>query len=235
MERGSGRPSTYIACFQFFLAPTDAAGLNPDPARAPDIITNSWGCPVGPPPNGEDCALNSFDATLNAVRAAGILTVVAAGNGTPSCGTIGDPPAISPAVFTVGSTTNSDAISGFSLFGPVTVDGSNRLKPDIVAPGSSVRSAIPGSTYGVKSGTSMATPNVAGVAALVLSANPALRGDPAAVERILRETAVPLTSPQSCGAFAGSAVPNVVFGHGRVDAYAAVLRALTLLRDGFEP
>lgn len=236
MERGNGRPSTYLECFQFFLAPTDAAGQNPDPAKAPDIISNSWGCPVGPPPGGEDCVLTSFDTALTALRTAGILVVVAAGNGTPNCGSIADPPAISPQAFTVGATNNSDAIASFSLIGPVTVDGSNRIKPDVVAPGVSVRSSTRNGSYGFSSGTSMATPAVAGAAALVLSAAPSLRGQPAEIERILRETAVPLTGGTSCGAFSSAAWPNIRFGHGRIDAWAAVQAASAgLFANGFEP
>jgi serine protease AprX len=239
MDAGTGRPSTYLECFQFFLAPTDASGANPRPDLAPDVITNSWGCPVGPPPAGEDCALQSFDVALAAIRAAGIVNVVAAGNGSPNCGTIATPPAISADVFTVGSTTNSDVLSSFSLVGPVVVDGSGRLKPDLVAPGSGVRSATPGGSYGVKSGTSMATPNVAGVAALVISANPALRGDVAAVERILRETAQRLNPPGlNCAPYLATDYPNHVYGFGRVDALAAVQRAQAapaLFRSGFEP
>ena len=238
MDRGVGRPSTYLECFQYFLAPTDAAGANPRPDLAPDVIVNSWGCPVGPPPGGEDCVLSSFDGVLSAVRAAGIVNVVAAGNGSPNCGSIATPPAISADVFTIGATDNSDQRAPFSLVGPVTVDGSNRLKPDLVAPGASVRSTYPANSYATLSGTSMAAPNVAGVAALVISANPALRGDVAAIERILRETALPLNPPGlNCGASLATDYPNHVYGWGRVDALAAVQRALAeapLFRDGFE-
>jgi subtilisin family serine protease len=234
MDSGDGRPSTYLGCFQFFLAPTDLTGQNPDPARAPDIITNSWGCPAS-----EQCTLDSFDTALAAIRAAGIVNVVAAGNGSASCGSINTPPATSPDVFTIGSTTNSDVKSSFSLIGPVTIDGSNRLKPDLMAPGSGVRSAVPGGGYGSKSGTSMATPNVAGVAALVISANPALRGDVDAIEQILRETALPLNpAGLDCGGFAATAYPNHIYGYGRVDALAAVQRAAaqaSLFTSGFEP
>ncbi len=234
MDSGDGRPSTYLGCFQFFLAPTDGNGANPRPDLAPDIITNSWGCPPS-----EQCNLDSFDTALAAVRAAGILNVVAAGNDGASCGSINTPPATSPDVFTIGSTTNLDVRSSFSSIGPVTIDGSNRLKPDVMAPGSSVRSAVPGGGYGSKSGTSMATPNVAGVAALVMSANPALRGDPAAVEAILRETAVPINpAGLNCGSFVASAYPNHIHGFGRVDALAAVQRASAetpMFRSGFEP
>ena len=232
MDSGDGRPSTYLGCFQFFLAPTNLQGLDPDPARAPDIITNSWSCPPS-----EQCTLDSFDTALAAIRAAGILNVVAAGNGGTSCGSINTPPATSPDVFTIGSTTNNDVKSSFSLIGPVTVDGSNRLKPDLMAPGNSVRSAVPGGGYGTISGTSMATPNVAGVAALVMSANPALRGEPEALEAILRETAVRLNPPGlDCPGFLSTAYPNHIYGYGRVDALAAVLVAVgNVHRDGFEP
>ena len=45
MERGLGTLSTYVECFDFFLAPTDLNGENPDPAMAPHVINNSWSCP----------------------------------------------------------------------------------------------------------------------------------------------------------------------------------------------
>ncbi len=46
MDQGNGTPATYSECYQFFLAPTTVAGTNPDPSKAPDVINNSWGCPV---------------------------------------------------------------------------------------------------------------------------------------------------------------------------------------------
>jgi subtilisin family serine protease len=233
MERGNGTPATYIECFQFFLAPSDATGANPDPARAPHIINNSWGCPPS-----EGCSPATLQAVVDNVRAAGILVVVSAGNSGDACGSVVDPPAIYAGSFSVGAITSSDAIADFSSRGPVTVDLSNRLKPDIAAPGAGIRSSVRGSGYASLSGTSMAGPHVAAVAALVMSANPDLRGNPAAVEAILRETAIPTTSAQTCGTFSGASVPNAVFGHGRIDALAAVQRAfaeILLFRDGFEP
>jgi serine protease AprX len=228
MDRGVGRPSTYLACFQFFIAPTDPAGNNPQPALAPHVLVNSWSCPIGPPPAGEDCALGSFDAALASLRAAGILAVVAAGNGTPRCGSIADPPAISEAAFTVGAARNDGTIAPFSLWGPVTVDGSNRMKPDVTAPGVEVRSAVSGGGYARFSGTSMATPAAAGVAALMMGANPLLIGQPEEVGRLLKATATPALHLADCGAFSGQASPNPVFGHGRVDALAAVSAATEL-------
>lgn len=45
MDQGNGTPASYTECFEFFLAPTDLAGQNPNPDLAPDVINNSWACP----------------------------------------------------------------------------------------------------------------------------------------------------------------------------------------------
>lgn len=232
MNRGVGTVSTYLDCFQWFVAPTDLQGNDPQPALAPHAINNSWLCTVG-----EGCDLPGLlDEAIANTHAAGILVAVAAGNSGPGCGTIFDPPALHPSAFTIGATTTTDTIASFSSRGPVTRDGSNRLKPDVSGPGVGVYSSVRGGQYGPSSGTSMATPHVVGAAALVMSANPDLRGDPERVMQLLRDTAVPLTSAQNCGPFAGASVPNAVFGHGRIDALAAVQAALALrsFRDGFE-
>src|SRR5690606_9828155 len=134
MEQGVGTPVTYSECFQWFVAPTDLAGDNADPAMAPDVISNSWTCTPG-----EGCAdPNLLLTVVENVRAAGIVVASAAGNSGPSCSTISQPPGIYDAAFTVGASTLDDAIAGFSSRGPVMVDGSNRLKPDVTAPGVSV-------------------------------------------------------------------------------------------------
>lgn len=54
MNDGLGRSRAWYAdCFQWFVAPTNLAGANPDPAMSPDVINNSWGCPnTG---GGENC------------------------------------------------------------------------------------------------------------------------------------------------------------------------------------
>ncbi len=228
MDRGSGRPSTYLACFQFLLAPTRVDGSDPRPDLAPAITVNSWACPPGPPPMGEECSLDSFDAALAAAEAAGQLTVAAAGNGNPLCGSINIAPAHSPHALVVGATDNAGNIAPFSLWGPVLVDGSGRMKPDLSAPGVSVRSSVPGGQYGLSSGTSMATPGVAGVAALVLGANPLLIGQPQATAALLKGSSVATQHPASCANAPGQQSPNPMFGHGRVDALAAVNAATSL-------
>ena len=217
MDQGNGTPTTYMECYQWFIAPTDLNNQNPDPAMAPDVINNSWGCPVS-----EGCTdPNILLSTVQAVRAAGIVTVHSAGNSGSGCSSVDTPSAIYDESFSVGSTTSTDAISSFSSRGPVTVDGSNRLKPDISAPGSSVRSSVPGGGYSVFSGTSMAGPHVAGLVGLIVSAEPSLAGNVAAIETLIQDTAVQLTSTQECGGIPGSQIPNNTFGYGRINALAA--------------
>jgi serine protease AprX len=216
MDQGNGTPDTYTECFQWFLAPTDQNDSNPRPDLAPDVISNSWGCPPS-----EGCNPASLQSVVSNVRAAGILVVVSAGNAGNLCGTVQDPPAIYDASFSVGATDSSDAIAPFSSRGPVTIDGSNRPKPDISAPGVGVRSSLRGGGYGSMSGTSMAAPHVAGLAALLMSAQPALKGQVSQLEDLIEHSAVPRTSSQTCGGVPGSNIPNNVYGWGRIDALAA--------------
>jgi subtilisin family serine protease len=218
MNQGIGTPATYIECFEFFLAPYPVNGTpaQGDPDRAPDVSNNSWGCPAS-----EGCSPGTLLAAVQAQRAAGILTVVSAGNSGSSCGTVNTPAAIYDESYSVGSHTIANAISSFSSRGPVTVDGSNRLKPDITAPGSNVRSSTRTSTtsYGSLSGTSMAGPHVAGAVALLWSAKPALRNDIATTEALFNDTAVHVMD-STCGS--PTSVPNHVWGWGRLDVRAAV-------------
>ncbi len=221
MNEGAGTPTTYIECFEWFIAPTDLAGGNPNPAMAPDVINNSWGCP-----ESEGCSPGNFvimQEVVERVRAAGIFVVVSAGNDGSACSTVNTPAAIYDAVFSVGSTTSTEAASSFSSRGPVTVDGSNRMKPDIAAPGSGVRSAVPGGGYSSMSGTSMAGPHVAGLVGLMISAVPAAAGNIDLLEDLIRQSAFhPVAAAQVCGGVNTNVFPNNTFGSGRIDALAAV-------------
>jgi len=218
MNVGNGTPATYSECFEWFVAPTDVAGQNPDPSKSPHVINNSWTCP-----EVEGCEFDTLRTVVENTRAAGILVVASAGNEGSGCSTVANPIAIYDAAFSVGATDIGDNIASFSSRGPVTVDGSNRLKPDVSAPGVSVRSCIPGGGYTSLNGTSMAGPHVAGLAALLMSARPDLIGDVDALEALLELSSFPLTSSQTCGGIPGGSIPNPIFGHGRIDGVASLM------------
>ena len=234
MTEGAGAVPTYMECMQWFIAPTDTTGQNPDPTKAPHVINNSWGCYEGcPPPALQD--------TLRASRAAGIFYAVSAGNdgssplgvinsGQVICNTINTPLARYPEAFTVGSTDHrTDNISYFSSRGSVLGEPSaptGLMKPNISAPGSGIRSSVKNGTYASFSGTSMAGPHVAGLVALLVSANPRLAGLVNRLEDIIEQTAVKKTTTEGCGLDSATAVPNNTYGWGRIDALAAVLEAL---------
>ncbi len=227
MDQGNGTPASYIECMEFFLAPYPVNGTpaQGDPSMAPNVTTNSWSCPPS-----EGCSAGSLQAAVQAQRDAGIMMVAAAQNSGPNCSTVLDPPGTYDEVYTVGAlNTGADTIASFSSRGPVTADGSSRLKPDLSAPGTDTRSALNTTvvSYGNKSGTSMATPHVAGAVALLWSAQPLLRGDVAMTETILNETAVPINS-STCDGGGPAISPNNTYGYGRLDIKAAVDRALTL-------
>ncbi len=183
------------AAFEWLLAPDG------DPDLAPQVVSNSWGNSRG--------TLTTFQRDLNALRAAGIFALFAAGNDGPDGGSVGSPASL-PGAFAVGASDQDDEVAQFSSRGPSPW---GETRPHVVAPGVNVRSAIPGGAYVEKHGTSVAAPHAAGVAALMLSVQPDLTITRTAF--ILTSTAVPLTD----------VIPNNNSGYGRIDAYAAVALA----------
>ena len=227
MERGYGSPSTYIECFEWFLAPTDLQGNNPDPSKSPHVINNSWSCP-----EKEGCTTSNFETmrmVIENVKKAGIVVVVSAGNdGNRGCSSISKPPSMFEESFSVGATRENDTIASFSSRGPVLLDNGKLLKPNVVAPGVSVRSSIPNGGYASFSGTSMSGPHTVGLVALIISANPDLAGQVETIENIIELSAIPMTAENDCGELAMNAIPNHSYGFGRIDALKAVNKALLL-------
>jgi subtilisin family serine protease len=159
------------------------------------------------------------------LRNAGIFVVVGTGNDGPMCETVSMPLPLYDSVFAVGAIDQFGNMGDFSSRGPVTSDGSGRIKPDIVAPGVDILSSTPENTYAQFSGTSMAGPHVVGVVALIWSAQPDLIGDIDATEQLIIDTAQPYTGDTSLGCFSGD-MPSNAYGYGVVDVYAAVKKAL---------
>jgi subtilisin family serine protease len=226
-----------VGSAEWILAPCPVGVLPGDVRcdvdRRPHVVNNSWG----------DCELATtefFEEAIDAWRAAGIFTVFSNGNtgnceySSAFCGSLGNP-ARHYQVTSVGATDENDDVAAFSLWGP-SDDPDPRLaeyadvKPEVSAPGHYVRSAYrrTDSDYVMMKGTSMAAPHVSGIAALVLSAGPAFTGEHDALEDLLKETAVARPYTTTCGNEGPGQVPNNAFGWGRVDALAAVERAVVL-------
>jgi len=230
MEDGWGAPNTYLECFEWFLAPTDLNNQNPDPTKAPHVINNSWGCP-----EVEGCDTSNFvllEMAINNLKLAGVVVVVSAGNSGSGCHSVNTPAAIFESSFSVGALGMNDTITNFSSRGSVNVDSSGRTKPNVTAPGQSVTSYwLQGTgtntfSYLNASGTSMAGPHVAGLVALMISADSTLAGDVDRIENIIEQTAIGRTTDQNCGGISGMTIPNNTYGFGVVDALAAVNQAL---------
>ncbi|MEU8223226.1 S8 family serine peptidase [Kribbella sp. NPDC048915] len=190
---------------QWMLAPTELDGSNPDPAKRPNIINNSWGGPPGNP---------WYQEWVRQWVAAGIFPTFSAGNEGPGCSTAGSPGDY-PESYAVGAVDENGAVASFSSRGnPLSGD----VKPDIAAPGEMIRSAYPGNRYVFFSGTSMAAPHVSGAVAVLWSAAPELVGDVARTRGVLDRSARD-HDDTSCG---GTAADNHVYGEGLLDVLAAV-------------
>ncbi|MFC0113131.1 S8 family serine peptidase [Kibdelosporangium aridum] len=205
-EASSCSNTALLSSGQFIVAPTDLNGQNPRPDLAPDVVNNSWGGGGNNP---------WYQATVDAWVAAGIFPAFSNGNsGALGCNSSGSPGDYAVS-YSAGAFDVNNAIASFSSRGP---GAGGLIKPNIAAPGVAVRSSITNNGYGSISGTSMASPHVAGVVALIWSASPALAGDINATKALLNQTAVDTDSAQ-CG---GTPQNNNVWGEGKLDAFASV-------------
>ncbi len=159
--------SDILDAFQWVLDPDGNPATTDD---VPDVLLNSWGIPKGLFLPCDD----TFWGAIDNVEAAGIVTIFAAGNEGPDPKTLRSPAdrASTPlSSFAVGAVDNSKNITNFSSRGPSSCD-TTQIKPEVVAPGVSIRSSYKGGTYMYMTGTSMAAPYVAGIVALLRQYNP---------------------------------------------------------------
>jgi hypothetical protein len=209
-----------VSSGQFMLAPTDLNGENPRPDMRPNIVNNSWG--------GANDTDPFYQAIVDGWVAAGIFTQFSNGNtdvGPAPCASTSNPGNL-PASYAAGAFDINNNIAAFSNRGPSAWPGSV-IKPNISAPGVAVRSSVPGGGYAAFSGTSMASPHVAGSVALLWSAAPELAGDIEATRALLDQTAIDVEN-LTCG---GTADNNNVWGQGRLDIFAAVSEAVGAPQD----
>jgi hypothetical protein len=204
---GASYPSMNIAAYQWAMDPdTNAATMD-----MPDVINCSWRDPTAT----DECSSSIYRTVLTAVEAAGIAVVFSAGNSGPGASTITPPKNInidSVNVFCVGNISGSTLlISNSSSRGPSLCGGTGTLliKPEVSAPGTSIRSTWSGSSYSSISGTSMASPHVAGCIALLKQAAPGMTGKQ--LKAILFSTATDL----------GVAGEDNSYGKGLVNVYKA--------------
>lgn len=210
-EDGVTSVSTVLAGLQWVATNRDTLGIR--------VLNLAFGTD-----STQSYAVDPLDYAVEQLWQQGVTVVAAAGNRGPDAGTL-NKPGDDPYVITVGAAGPLDpgapaVVAAFSSRGP-TVDGF--AKPDLIGPGTSIVSLrAPGSTidvdhpqarlgdaYFLGTGTSQAAATVAGVAALVLDANPALSPDE--VKAVLVATAAPAKGPGA--------------GAGLVDAAAAVAAA----------
>jgi subtilisin family serine protease len=217
---GSGFDSDITAAYQWFADPDG----NPNTTdEVPDVVQNSWGVYEGL--GYPDCDTRWYTVIDNC-EAAGVCVTWSAGNEGSGAGTLRSPADRATTLtnaFSVGAVDATSynwpyPIASWSSRGPsgCTAPPENRIKPEVVAPGVSVYSCIPGGGYSQSySGTSMAGPHVAGVVGLMREANPDI--DVETIKEILMQTARD----------EGTAGEDNTYGWGFIDAYEAVIQSMT--------
>ncbi len=206
-DSGTATATAIHAAFQWVLDPDG----NPATADAPQVVNNSWA--FGFP----GCNL-AFQPDLQALRAAEIVPVFAAGNYGPG-GSTSVSPANYPEALAVGATKATDVIDATSGRGPSACGEASTAYPEVVAPGVGIRTADLFGLYQSATGTSLAAPHVAGALALLLSAHPGVSA--ASQVSALTSSALDL----------GALGPDNTYGYGRLDA----LGADTMLGGGPSP
>ncbi|HOZ38723.1 MAG TPA: S8 family serine peptidase [Anaerolineaceae bacterium] len=228
---GGCTDSALLGCGQFIAAPTDLAGANANPELRPNAVNNSWG----------DCGTTYdpwFAGVISAWHAVGTYPIFSNGNASncgypapPGLNTVGNP-ARSGNVTGVGSSGEQNGqYASHSNWGPTDdldtinpVDPFAMLKPQVLAPGVSIRSSVPGSDTSYEdgwTGTSMSAPHVTGLVALIWQAAPCLIGDYAATETLIESTAVDMVYDDG-STLTPTNFPNFATGWGEIDALAAV-------------
>jgi subtilisin family serine protease len=203
-ENGGGFSSQTIAGINLALDP-DSNPATPTPISVLNLSLGGTGSP-------NDAASRAID---NAV-ASGLVCAVAAGNSGPGNYSINSPGCARRAL-TVGAVSDLDALASFSSRGPAGTTFA--IKPDVLAPGVNVNSARAGGGYLILSGTSMATPHVAGAAALLRQLHPSWSAEQ--IKANLMETAHDL----------GKNVWNQ--GSGRIDVFDAARESVVVVPGSF--
>ena len=208
IDRGSGLSKTISDILSAFEWLADPDG---DPATisdVPDAVNHSWGIPQGIFP---DCDNTFWDAIDN-LEDLGIVCIFSAGNEGPDDASMRNPAdrATGPLnAFAVGAVDAENVIASFSSRGPSTCD-ENEIKPEVVAPGVSIRSTSSTGGYKLMSGTSMAAPHLTAAVALMREYNPEATSQQ--IKQALYESAVDLGDPGEDNAY----------GNGLVDLEAAL-------------
>ena len=212
LPAGTGTFAQVLAGMQWSMAPFDIEG---NPAGAPaDVVNMSLGA---------EGHYSEFIEPVRNMYLAGIFPAFAIGNNCAAQSS-SSPGNIYEAA-SVGATDSEDNVAPFSCgevverseFPDAPADWPDSyVVPDVSAPGVAVSSALPGGGYGELDGTSMATPHVAGTAALLIEADPDISVD---------EAVETLAGTSVFDDRHGSERPNARFGWGRIDALAAVTEA----------
>jgi subtilisin family serine protease len=202
-----GYSSALLSAFEWALDPDGHPETNND---MPAVISNSWGWGYG-------CNV-FFQPAMDALEAAGVALVFAAGNSGPAASTINAPAMVNineMNVFSVGAVdgnTTGFPIAMFSSRGPTFCTGlGNQIKPEVSAPGVYIRSCVPGNIYEYGSGTSGSSPHVAGAIALLKQVFPSRSG--VELKQMLYQNAF------DCGPIG----EDNDYGKGIIDVYAALL------------